>query len=175
MASSATESKRTGFGYFYLGDTMNDIHIDDLTDMIIADSVDLPFLEFRGTVFNQYRTTLADERNLAWVLWMLSRKVNGNEKKIRQLMAKQIHNQHEDKKDQAVQVKENIDSIVAQRIKAMQANGEVMTKTVRDKYKRIIEMLCIGSVYDFEMAMRTEFPNFTGDSAHRKHGKDGDK
>lgn len=167
--------KGNGHGYFYLGDTMSDIHIDDLTDMIIADSVDLPFLEFRGTVFNQYRTALADERNLAWVLWMLSRKVNGNEKKIRQIMAKQIHNRHEDKKDQAVQVKGNIDSLVAQRLKAMQENGEVMTKKVRDKYKRIIEMLCVGSVYDFEMAMRTEFPNFTCDSAHRKHCKDGDK
>jgi hypothetical protein len=154
---------------------MNDIHIDDLTDMIISDSVDLPFLEFRGTVFKQYSAALAEERNLAWVLWTLSRKVNGNEKKIRQLMAKQIYNRHEDKKDQAVQVKENLDSIVAQRLKAMQDNGEVMTKKVRDKYKRIIEMLCVGSVYDFEMAMRTEFPNFTGDSAHRKHCKDGDK
>jgi hypothetical protein len=146
---------------------MNDIHFEDLMEIIISDSLDLSFIEFYSTVFKQHNESLANERNLAWMLWMMARKINGNEKKVRELLYERRTERYAQRAEESKYQNEEFDKRFAQRLKAMQENGEIMNGKVRAKYKRIIEMLCVGSIHDFESAMKTEFPRFSGQDARR--------
>lgn len=151
---------------------MDKISIEDVSENLIAESnLEMGFLEFER-LYNSYRDNFASDRDAIWVTWFLIKafhRVRDHSLRMKSKL-KNVNGS-----ESCIKAKESIDAVVSQRLKSMQDNGELMTKKVRDKYKRIIEMLCVGSVYDFEMAMRTEFPNFSGDSAHRKYGKDGDK
>lgn len=139
---------------------MDDINFEDLMDDIIASAVDLPFIEFYKTAFAGYKNAFNNERNLAWMIWMMSRKINGNEIKARKLLNEATKTRIEKKEKESAESMHDFNKRFSARLKSMQDNGEVLNGKVRRKYKRIIEMLCIGSIYDFETAMRTEFPNF---------------
>lgn len=113
------------------------------------------FLEFEKTA-QGVKSGFLNDRDLYYLLYDMAKDIakSINERTQKRAMRIEDAAEKERKFNAAVEIGVNT------RIKEIEKSGRLMTPKARKKYQSIIKELTRGSHYDFESAMKLEFPNF---------------